>query len=179
MLLKLKNKTQTGSIVYIVLLIINCSTYVYNIYIYTHSVQQNKAYARLNIARQQSSYSAAVWHGTEHVSDAYRTVSTHNVCLLYWKITLNRSLIVIFWPICGLLTKIINHNRSNFLLSKLVLTGVCCKHFMYTCMHHSCTLFCVHVECMSTYFVIRGRMHKSSCGHLSKRRSNSPRRVLG
>ena len=24
----------------------------------------------------------------------------------------------------------------------------------------------------------RGRMHKSSCGHLSKRRSNSPRRVL-
>ena len=25
----------------------------------------------------------------------------------------------------------------------------------------------------------RGRMHKSSCGHLSKRRSNSPRRVLG
>ena len=24
-----------------------------------------------------------------------------------------------------------------------------------------------------------GRMHKSSCGHLSKRRSNSPRRVLG
>ena len=26
---------------------------------------------------------------------------------------------------------------------------------------------------------IRGRMHKSSCCHLSKRRSNSPRRVLG
>ena len=32
MLPKLENKTQTGTIVYIVLLIINCSTYVYNIY---------------------------------------------------------------------------------------------------------------------------------------------------
>ena len=31
MLPKLENKTQTGTIVYIVLLIINCSTYVYNI----------------------------------------------------------------------------------------------------------------------------------------------------
>ena len=47
MLPKLENKTQNGTILYIVLLIINCSTYVYNIYtyIYTHSVQQNKAYA--------------------------------------------------------------------------------------------------------------------------------------
>ena len=35
---------------------------------------------QLNIARQQSSCSAAVWHGTEHVSDAYSTVST-NFCL--------------------------------------------------------------------------------------------------
>ena len=43
-------------------------------------MQQNKAYARLNIARQQSSRSAVVWHGTEHVSDAYTTVSTH-LCL--------------------------------------------------------------------------------------------------
>ena len=77
MLSKLENKTQTGTIVYIVLLRINCSTYVYNICIY--SVQQNKAYARLNIARLQSSCSA-VWHGTEHVSDAYSTVSTH-LCL--------------------------------------------------------------------------------------------------
>ena len=51
---------------------------MYNIYIY--SVQQNKAYARLNIARQQSSCSAAIWHGTEHVSDVYSTVSTH-LCL--------------------------------------------------------------------------------------------------
>ena len=32
MLPKLENKTQTGTIVYIVLLLINCSTYVYNIY---------------------------------------------------------------------------------------------------------------------------------------------------
>ena len=71
---KLENKTQTGTIVYIVLLIINCSTYVYNIIIY--SVQQNKAHAmQLNIPRQQSSCGAAVWHGTEHVSDVYSTVS--------------------------------------------------------------------------------------------------------
>ena len=54
MLPKLENKTQTGPIVYIVLLIINWSTYMYNIY----SVQQNKAYTRLNIARQQSSCSS-------------------------------------------------------------------------------------------------------------------------
>ena len=43
MLPKLENKTQNGTIFYIVLLIVNCSTYVYNIY--AHSVQQNKAYA--------------------------------------------------------------------------------------------------------------------------------------
>ena len=121
---KLENKTQSGTIVYIVLLIINCSTYVYNIY----SVQQNKAYARLNVARQQSSYSAAVWHGTEHVSDAYSTVSTHLCLHLFWKIMLNRSLIVTLSPIYGLLKQIINHNRSKFVLSKLVLTGVCCEH---------------------------------------------------
>ena len=78
MLPKLENKTQTGTIVYTVLLIINCSTYVYNICIY--SVQRNKAFARLNIVHQQSSCSAAIWHGTEHVSDAYSTVSTH-LCL--------------------------------------------------------------------------------------------------
>ena len=68
---------------------------------------------------------------------------------------LNRSLIVILWHIWWLLTQIINHNRSKFVLSKLVLTSVCCKHFMYRCMHRSCTLSCVHVECMCTYFVIR------------------------
>ena len=74
MLPKLENKTQTGTIVYIVLLIINCSTYVYNIYI---SVQQNKAYdswmLRANRARAGPPC-------TEHVSDAYSTVST-NLCL--------------------------------------------------------------------------------------------------
>ena len=53
--------------------------------------------------------------------------------------------------ICGLLKQIINHNRSKFGLSKLVLTGVCCKHFMYTCMHRSCTLSSVHVECVSLW----------------------------
>ena len=42
MLPKLENKTPTGTKVYIVLSIINCSTYVYNI---LYSVQQNKAYA--------------------------------------------------------------------------------------------------------------------------------------
>ena len=79
MLPKLENKTQTGTIVYIVLLIINCSTYLYNIYT-LYSVQQNKAYTKLNIAPQQSSCSVAVWHGTEHVSDSYSTVSMH-LCL--------------------------------------------------------------------------------------------------
>ena len=37
---------------------------------------------QLNIARQQSSCSVAVRHGTEHVSDAYSTVSTH-LCLKF------------------------------------------------------------------------------------------------
>ena len=112
---------------------------------------------QLNIARQQSPCRAAVWHCTEHVSDAYSTVQYQRiyVCILFWKIMLNRSLIVILCPICGLLKQIINHNRSKFVLSKLVITGVCCNHFMYTCMHRSCTLSSVHVECMSTYFVVR------------------------
>ena len=81
------------------------------------------------------------------VQNTYRTRTVQyqriNVCILFWKIMLNQSLIVILWPTCGLMTQIINHNRSNFELSKLVLTGVCCKHFMYTCMHRSCTLSCV------------------------------------
>ena len=84
MLPKLENKTQAGATVYIVLLIINCSTHVHNIYT-LYSVQQNKAYARLNLARQQSSCSAAVWHGTEHVqtrtvqypTSTVQTVSTN------------------------------------------------------------------------------------------------------
>ena len=79
MLPKLENKTQTGTVVYIVLWIINCSTYVYNMYT-LYSVQQNKAFARLNIALQQSLCSPTVWHGTEHVSDAYGTVSSY-LCL--------------------------------------------------------------------------------------------------
>ena len=86
-----------------------------------------------------------------------RTVQYQRIydCILFWKIMVNRSLIVILRPICGLLKQIINHYRSKFVLSKLVLIPVCCKHFMYTCMHRSCTLSCVHVECISTYFVIR------------------------
>ena len=100
MLPKLENKTQTGTIVHIVLLIINCSIYVYNIY----TVQQNKAYARLNIARQQSSCSAAVLNGTEHhVSDAYSTVSTH-LCLHFIlknhdKSKLDRNIVANLWVI--------------------------------------------------------------------------------
>ena len=93
------------------------------------------------------------------VQNTYRTRTVQYqriyVCILFWKIMLNRSLIVILWLICRLLEQIINHNRSKFVLSKLVLTGVCCKHFMYTWMHRSCTLSCVHVECMSNNFVIR------------------------
>ena len=93
------------------------------------------------------------------VQNTYRTLTVQYqriyVCILFWKIMLNRSLIVILWPICELVKQIINHNRSKFVLSKLVLTGVCCQHFMYTCMHRSCTLSSVHVECMSTYFVVR------------------------
>ena len=37
MLPKLENKTQNGTILYIVLLIIDCSTYLYNIYIYIYT----------------------------------------------------------------------------------------------------------------------------------------------
>ena len=33
------------------------------------------------------------------------------------------------------MAQIINHNRSNFVLNKLVLTDVCSKHFMYTSMY--------------------------------------------
>ena len=50
----------------------------------------------------------------------------------------------------------------------------------------SCSLlFCLQLFYLSLLFHYRlavwgwGRMYKSSCGHLSKRRSNSPRRVLG
>ena len=101
------------------------------------------------------------------VQNTYRTrtcstVSTHLCLHLFWKIVLNRSLIVILWPIWGLLKKIINHNRSKFVLSKFVLTGVCCKHFMYTCtvctvrVHFLLCTWCVCLltlwsECMSEF----------------------------
>ena len=137
---------------YIVLLIINCSTYVYNIYIVYNRIKHmpcswilcpNRAFAVPPFGIVQNTYRT-------------RTVQYQRiyVCILFWKFMLNRSLIVILWPICGLLKQIINHNRSKFVLSKLILTGVCSKHFMYTCMHRSCTLSSVHVECMSTYFVV-------------------------
>ena len=119
---------------------------------YIYSVQQNKAYTRLNIACQQSSCRAAVRHGTEHVLDAYGTVSTH-LCLHFIlknhaKSNLDSNIVANL----RLLKQILNHNRSKFVLSKLVLSGVCCKHFMYTCMHCSCTLSCVHVECLRPKF---------------------------
>ena len=152
MLPKLENKRQSATIVYIALLIINCRTNVYNIYtVYNRIKHMPDWILRANKARAVSPF------GT--VQNTYRTRTVQYqriyVCILSWKVVLNRSLIVILWPICGLLTQIINYNRSNFVLSKLGLTGVCCRHFMYTWMHRSCTLSCVHVECMSTYFVIR------------------------
>ena len=91
MLPKLENKTQTGTIVYIVLLIINCSTYVYNIYT-LYSVQQNKAYARLNIARQQSKCSAAVWHGTVQ----YQRISVHFILKNHAKSKLDSNIVAQF-----------------------------------------------------------------------------------
>ena len=106
-------------------------------------------HARLNIARQIELSSAAVWHGTEHVSDAYSTVSTH-----LWNhfILKNHTKSKLDCNIVGY-TQIINHNRSNIALCKLVLTSLCCKHFMYICIHLLCTLFCVHLECV---FLLRG-----------------------
>ena len=75
----------------------------------------------------------SAWYETR-IGRVLRTVQHQRiyVCILFWKIMLNRSLIVILWPICRLLKQIINHNRSKFALSKLVLTGVCCKDFMYS-----------------------------------------------
>ena len=138
MLPKFENKTQTGTIVYIVLLIINCSTYVYNIYtVYNRIKHMPDWILRASRARAVRPF------GT--VQNTYRTRTVQYqciyVCILFWKIMLNRSLIVILWQICGLLKQILNHNRLKFVLSKLVLTGAWCKHFMYTCMHRSCTLF--------------------------------------
>ena len=138
---------------YIVLLIFNCSTYLYNIYTVYNRIKHMPCSWILRANRTR----AVPPFGT--VQNTYRTRTIQYqriyVCILFWKIMLNRCLIVLLWPICGLLKQNINHNRPKFVLSKLVLTGVCSKHFMYTCMHHSCTLSSVHVECMSTYFVIR------------------------
>ena len=75
-----------------------------------------------------------------------RTVQYQRIytCILFWKVMLNRSFIVILCPIYGLLKEIINHNRSKFVLSKLVLTGVCCKHFMYA----------IHVYTVRVHFLV-------------------------
>ena len=149
---KLENKAQTGSIVYSVLLIINCSTYVYDI-IYT--VYNRIKHMPCSWILRANRASAVPPFGVVQNKSRTRTVQYQRIYIwiLFWKIILNRSLIVILWPICGLLKQIINHNRSKNVLRKLVLTGVFCKHF--TCMHRSCTLSSVHVEFMSTYFVVR------------------------
>ena len=98
-----------------------------------------KFYAWLNIARQTELMLC-------HRLARYCEVSKHlwqywfgKVQWQYWHlwqylILKNRTkskLDCILWVI----GEIIKHNRSNFASSKLVLTGVCCKHFMYTCMH--------------------------------------------
>ena len=132
MLPKLENKTHTGTIVYIVLLIISCSTYVYNKYTVYNRIKHIPDWIlRANRAR--------VLRPLGTVQNTYRTRTVRYqriyVSILFWKIMLNPSLIVILWLICGLLEQIINHNRSKFVLSKLVLTGVCCEHFMYTTIH--------------------------------------------
>ena len=86
----------------------------------------------MNIAHQQSSCSAAILHGTEHVSDTYSTASTH-LCLHFIlknhaKSKPDSNIVANLWVIDA------NYKSQQivFVLSKLVLTGVCCKHFMYT-----------------------------------------------
>ena len=74
MLPKLENKKQTGTIVYIVLLIINSSTYVYIIYIVYNRIKHMPAECCVPTEPVQG---RRYRHGTEHVSDAYSTVSTH------------------------------------------------------------------------------------------------------
>ena len=162
MLPKLENKTQSGTRVYIMLLIINSSAYVYNIYTAWNNIAYASWILRANRTRAVPPFGM--------VQNTYRTRTVQYqriyICISFWKIMLNRSSIVILWPICGLLKQIINHNRSKFVLSKLVLTGICCKQFMYTCMHRSCALSCVHVECMSTYFVIRLLFNVQNCDNI-------------
>ena len=75
------------------------------------------------------------------------------VCILFWKTMRIRSLIVILLPICGLLKQILTHNRSKFVLSNLVLTGVCCKHCIYMYALFVYTFLCargVYVFCHQT-----------------------------
>ena len=91
------------------------------------------------------------------VQNTYRTHTVQYqriyVFILFSKTMRNRSLIVILLAICGLLKQILTHNRSKFVLSKLVLTGVCCKNFMYI---HVCTLrvhflVCTWSVCLPTF----------------------------
>ena len=82
-----------------------------------------------------------------HVSDAYGAVSTHLCLHIILKTHAKSNHVSIGVANLWVIEAIINNNRSKFLLSKLVLCGVCRKHFMYKYMHHSCTLSCVHVEC--------------------------------
>ena len=139
MLPKLENKTQTGTIVYIVLLIINCSTYVCNIF----SVQQNKT----NRAPAVRPFGI--------VQNTYRTRTVQYqriyVCILFWKIMLNRSLIVILWPIYGLLKQNLNHNRSKFVLSKLVLTALAVNiSYIHVCTVRVHFFVCTWSVCLPT-----------------------------
>ena len=64
------------------------------------------------------------------------------VCILFWKIMLNRRLIVILWRICGLLKQIMDHNISKFVLSKLVLTGV------------DVNISCIHECTVRVHFIV-------------------------
>ena len=99
MLPKLENKTQTGIIVYIVLLIINCSTYVYNLYTVYNRIKHMPAEYCAPTELVQCRHLA----GTEHVSDAYSTVSTH-LCLhlilkYHAKSKLDSNIVANLWDI--------------------------------------------------------------------------------
>ena len=64
---------------------------------------------------------------------------------------------------------------------------ICCFLVQFGSMIHDWLVFSIQDIFLSDFIFygfccpssISGRMHKSSCGHLRKRRSNSPRRVLG
>ena len=97
MLPKLGNKTHTGTIVYIVLLLINCSEYVYNIYTVYNRIKHTPAEYCVPTELVQ----AAVWHGREHVSDAYSTVSTrlHFILKNHDKSNLDSNIVANLWVI--------------------------------------------------------------------------------